>query len=603
MRHESGEEEGNQSASTKRGRAVSSSHTVKVCEPRTESGWLGMKKYVTYRVVVSLASSESKDMQSFDVRRRYSDFLWLRQRLLKRYSGLWIPAMPLKTLDAVIGAQSDSSLTGAFVQYRVRGLRLFLHRVLDSEFLRDDPSVKDFLSRKTSSGWSSAKKKAEPAKAVPVESNMSGNSGCAKWLRTIKALKVPEAPAQKMSNMREHLGQLKSSQKNVHQRVLKLCSRFDDVKKEVSKLQDAFSVQASTSKDLKESLSNTGERQDEDAKSSEMEMDLVYLAMAQAFGGWEALIEEKKQQFDTMLQRPMDDRSLQILAMMECTQEHERVMNRYTQAWKSQDKCEFQLKQAEERGQTERVPKLRTDLEKFKDACNAAKKTMNHESAALLRYELPRYGLWSLESSRLSFGQYADAQAKTAERECKIWSQLLDTLGVNFDDTYAEAQKTLANTVYGATTHSVFPPYPGMSPRRESATKVAADDEVPSPSLDATAGSSSAAAATVVADLVQEKDQDDAKISKSSEGDLDDASDALADMSPVPASPKRPPRPARKQKSSSAEEIAVAEPVVTAEKDDAANASSSANDSGMFFDPDAGEGVDDDDDDDDGIFI
>lgn len=572
-----------------RSRTLSSSSVVKVSEPRTESGWLGMKKYVTYRVVVTLASTSTDSTQNFDVRRRFSDFLWLRTRLVSRFGAMWVPAMPPKNVEAMVGVQYDSSLSGPFITYRIQGLRVFLNRVLDSTFLRDDTSVVAFLSEGTSGGWSAAKKKEALPKIRPIKENMSGSGGSAKWLRSISNIKVPDGPALKLQNYSENMNQLLGTQKSLNGTLQTVSKTMKSVKKAVSKLQDQLSAVASSTKDMKETL--TSGNSDVESKLTDMDADLVQLAMAQALGGWEALIDEKRQQLDDLLARTVDDRMLQTSAILESIREHEKTVNRHTTAWKSKDKCQFAIKQAEDRGMSEKLPKLRADLDVLTSSCQLAKKTMDFESAAVLRSELPRFCLWSLESTRLSSGQYADAQAKTAKREEKVWAQLLDSLGVDFDDTYADAQKSMANTVYGNSFQSVFPPYPGMASYK---SRCSSRD---TSCGDAASKTSSTASAPVASTTTTTDDHASAPSPTVPKARVD--------------SPTRPPRPARKKVASTeddddAEEVADAMPIdnTTGAKDDESPTSSAVpnNDSGIFFDPEPDvEGEEEDDD--DGIFI
>lgn len=60
---------------------------VTVSEPQTAGTY--MTKYVTYRIMTQPFG--------FIVRRRYSDFTWLRRVLCMRYTGMLIPSLPPKS--------------------------------------------------------------------------------------------------------------------------------------------------------------------------------------------------------------------------------------------------------------------------------------------------------------------------------------------------------------------------------------------------------------------------------------------------------------------------------------------------------------------------
>jgi len=174
----------------------------------------------------------------------------------------------------------------------------------------------------------------------------------------------------------------------------------------------------------------------------------------------------------------------------------------------------------------------------------------------VLRSELPRFGLWSLESQRIAFAQYAKAQAASAEKEEKIWADFLKSNGADQEEMQALGQKILASSIYGPNAEPVFPTYQGFE-----------GFITPSPGV-----------TTPTTSDVSTKDDD----TKDDEGE--------------PESPARPPRPSRSKRNSTEEEIAVATPVEKSRKP------SVEGDSGMFFNPEE-DGGGDDDEEDDGIFI
>jgi hypothetical protein len=64
----------------------------------------GIKKFVTYQIGGSSMSSE--------VTRRYSDFFALREKLLERWPGVYIPNIPPK--------KTVGNTEGKFIEKRVR---------------------------------------------------------------------------------------------------------------------------------------------------------------------------------------------------------------------------------------------------------------------------------------------------------------------------------------------------------------------------------------------------------------------------------------------------------------------------------------------------
>jgi hypothetical protein len=81
--------------------------------------------------------------RDFFVRRRYRDFVWLRERLCHAHPGCIVP--PLPTSDSLL---KDDRFSASFIQRRQAGLQLFLRRVAGHERLRESSDLQTFLEAK-----------------------------------------------------------------------------------------------------------------------------------------------------------------------------------------------------------------------------------------------------------------------------------------------------------------------------------------------------------------------------------------------------------------------------------------------------------------------
>lgn len=100
----------------------------------------GMQKYTSYRVDVRpLVDGNMQDVNLHPsaVLRRYSDFLWLFDKLQQERSGAIVPPLPEK--------QPVGRFSPAFVEDRRRQLERFLRRVAVHPELADAPSLDTFL--------------------------------------------------------------------------------------------------------------------------------------------------------------------------------------------------------------------------------------------------------------------------------------------------------------------------------------------------------------------------------------------------------------------------------------------------------------------------
>ncbi|XP_071135185.1 sorting nexin-7-like [Mytilus edulis] len=113
---------------------------VNVDDPEKHTGT--MESYVTFRVNAKTTRSEYDDSE-YSVRRRYNDFLWLRQRLEETYPTHLVPPLPekhsLRRLDR---------FSPEFLRVRQAALQKFLKRIADHPVLSFDKSFQVFLTAK-----------------------------------------------------------------------------------------------------------------------------------------------------------------------------------------------------------------------------------------------------------------------------------------------------------------------------------------------------------------------------------------------------------------------------------------------------------------------
>eukprot|EP00468_Gymnochlora_sp_CCMP2014_P004567 CAMPEP_0167760192 /NCGR_PEP_ID=MMETSP0110_2-20121227/11450_1 /TAXON_ID=629695 /ORGANISM="Gymnochlora sp., Strain CCMP2014" /LENGTH=372 /DNA_ID=CAMNT_0007646677 /DNA_START=287 /DNA_END=1405 /DNA_ORIENTATION=- len=95
----------------------------------------GFRGYVDYAVTLRLKGQE------IVVRRRYSQFLWLRACLKKNWPGFPIPSLPPKT-------RLSFSVTTRFLPDRQMGLERFLTIILYDKYLSKSKAFKMFLTEK-----------------------------------------------------------------------------------------------------------------------------------------------------------------------------------------------------------------------------------------------------------------------------------------------------------------------------------------------------------------------------------------------------------------------------------------------------------------------
>lgn len=133
--------------------------TITVGSP--EKAQTPMESYITYEVKTETDRVEYSVQQS-TIRRRYQDFVWLKQKFEENHPGVIIPPLPSK--QAVKGVLDRFSVE--FVTKRCSGLNKFLSRVAEHPKLTKSKALKSFLTlsstdftimRKNDSGGLSSK--------------------------------------------------------------------------------------------------------------------------------------------------------------------------------------------------------------------------------------------------------------------------------------------------------------------------------------------------------------------------------------------------------------------------------------------------------------
>ncbi|XP_007906903.1 sorting nexin-1 isoform X1 [Callorhinchus milii] len=121
---------------------------VTVTEPEKVGD--GMTAYMAYRVS-TLTSLQMFKRKDFSVKRRFSDFLGLYDRLLEKHSqnGFIVPPPPEKSLIGMtkVKVGKDDSSSAEFLERRRAALERYLQRIVKHPTLLQDPDVREFLEK------------------------------------------------------------------------------------------------------------------------------------------------------------------------------------------------------------------------------------------------------------------------------------------------------------------------------------------------------------------------------------------------------------------------------------------------------------------------
>ena len=130
---------------------------ITVGEPRKEDGGFFSKNYATYSVKTSQAS--------YVVRRRYSDFAWLRSILQTHFPTNVIPPIPKKS--RLVG----DNFSETFLAKRGRGLQKFMNYLAKDPIIKNSQIFFDFLYIGAETDFNSKKKVYENVKTLSDVNN------------------------------------------------------------------------------------------------------------------------------------------------------------------------------------------------------------------------------------------------------------------------------------------------------------------------------------------------------------------------------------------------------------------------------------------------
>lgn len=162
---------------------------ITVKDPEMLGSLLSGGKYLVYCV--------GSNSNSFVVRRRFSDFQWLREVLASRYVGMVIPSLPTTTRSTGPTVTSGSHLDpqSEYVLNRMAHLNLFMTALANIPFIRADAAYVCFVSQYSDKEFKDAK---EEIKAKTLTSDTS--PGAVAWKAILASEPTPQGMLDRLAN-------------------------------------------------------------------------------------------------------------------------------------------------------------------------------------------------------------------------------------------------------------------------------------------------------------------------------------------------------------------------------------------------------------------
>ncbi|KAG7034491.1 Sorting nexin 1, partial [Cucurbita argyrosperma subsp. argyrosperma] len=98
----------------------------------------GVQAYISYRVITKTNFPEYQGPEKIVIR-RYSDFVWLHDRLFEKYKGIFIPSIPEKN------AVEKFRFSAEFIEMRRQALDIFVNQIASHHELQKSEDLRTFL--------------------------------------------------------------------------------------------------------------------------------------------------------------------------------------------------------------------------------------------------------------------------------------------------------------------------------------------------------------------------------------------------------------------------------------------------------------------------
>jgi hypothetical protein len=392
--------------------------SVQIADPQTVSGTF--TSYTTYLIISSLSGEDG-------VRRRFSDFDWLRDVLTARYHGLAVPLMPEKRMVGNTGK--------AFVEERMAGLENFMLLLLANPYLRADVTTRMFLSQKGTAEFEQAKKAANQG----VGADPAANPGLARWFGVLRHL---AAPADADVACRELLAYTLESEGRLVA-CLGAVTRYFDAARGLS---DALRSVRDTFGDYHAaSTGAAGALSDQLAPVRETTLDLAarLKKTGDAFSNAFDLSVFSPNEIQIFLLDGLVSEIHRVRGLKSLLDVRESAQKEYSAAWVAQDKLAFQEKQFREKGRPDKADALTPKVAEAVGIMKRMKERLDDISKGIVHVEADRLARTRVERLLAMTGQFAALCIASGVRGQELWTGFLGSMSLSQEAMVRDAQATL----------------------------------------------------------------------------------------------------------------------------------------------------------------
>eukprot|EP01138_Halocafeteria_seosinensis_P014438 gb/GECG01014739.1/.p1 GENE.gb/GECG01014739.1/~~gb/GECG01014739.1/.p1 ORF type:complete len:517 (+),score=91.25 gb/GECG01014739.1/:1-1551(+) len=389
---------------------------LSVSDPQTKSQTFG-KSYTTYKIVLE------RDAGVSELRRRFSDFDWLRQILRYRFHGIAVPCLPPKK---IVGNQNNT-----FIEERRQGLEKWLREIAGNPYLRKDSTFYMFLTTPDATEFEQAKKAADNgAGADPNE-----NKGLARWFGVLQKYPLPQEYTAAVDEVEREC----NSSKEILERAVRACN---DYFKAAQSLNDALTNMRETF-EMWRSSSESSSSPVPAAATATGELTEVLSNTEKAFSEAADLAGFSPNEIKMFLMTSFNNELRRVNAMRDLLDLLKSARSAYEDAFGKVDSLKFKEKQLRSKGKMEQADALSPKIAEAEEMRKKAKDRVEDITKGILNVEAAKVCRARVQNLTSTFGQFAALNMASGERTQTLWQTLMSDLQLDSEAMVARAQSTL----------------------------------------------------------------------------------------------------------------------------------------------------------------
>jgi len=450
---------------------------VDLQEPRTEGS--RFSQFVTYLLVSTTNPS--------GVRRRYSDFEWLREVLRLRFHGIAVPILPEK--KAIGNKEQD------FIGDRMKGLASFMRNIVANPYLRNDHTLNLFLTLGDSGAgeWEQAKK----AVAAGDGSLPTTNVGLNQWFGVLRHLSVPSTADAALPALSAHLIELEKNLLQLQVVIAKYIDVSSKIFEALGEIKSLTTAVESTASAGVGTLSASLELARHHAEG----FATIFSKLGVAVSSLHEVAKFSVNEIGLFLLDPVSKELARIQSMRDLLAVRDIVGRDYAAARQKEERLIFEQNQFALKGRQDKAAQMEPTIQAATLAVRQCKERLDDVTKGLIHVEARKFGTIRNTKFTHIFGQYAALGLCSSVKTKELWETFVASLGLSEPDMLGIAQHTLplASSDDAAPVLYVIQPAVGITAEPAKPGAPAAAAPVSSPFTGAGAGAGLATAAALAA--------------------------------------------------------------------------------------------------------